>query len=72
MLLNTLAGRPARALAAYDGRLNHIRPLGDRLGLQPVRVDEVPAEISEDDLGVVCWMAVLPAAVSADACRSRI
>jgi hypothetical protein len=27
ILLNTLTGRPARALAAYDGRLTHIKPL---------------------------------------------
>jgi hypothetical protein len=27
MHLNTISGRPARAFAAYDGRLNHINPL---------------------------------------------
>jgi hypothetical protein len=32
----------------------------DELGLQPVSVDDFPEEIDEDDLGVVCWMAVLP------------
>jgi superfamily II DNA or RNA helicase len=36
--------------------------LVDRLGLQPVALDDVPAPIEEDDLGVVCWMVVLPAA----------
>jgi hypothetical protein len=31
------------------------------LGLQPVAPDDFPEEIDEDDLGVVCWMTVLPA-----------
>ncbi len=30
------------------------------LGLQPVALNDFPEEIDEDDLGVVCWMAVLP------------
>ena len=34
--------------------------LVERLGLQPVSLDDVPAPIEEDDLGVVCWMVVLP------------
>jgi superfamily II DNA or RNA helicase len=35
--------------------------LVEELGLQPVRLDELPQEITDEDLGVVCWMAVLPA-----------
>lgn len=35
--------------------------LVERLGLQPVPLDDVPTAIDEDDLGVVCWMVVLPA-----------
>jgi hypothetical protein len=35
--------------------------LVEELGLQPVRLDELPREITDEDLGVVCWMAVLPA-----------
>jgi len=31
-----------------------------RLGLRPVTLDDLPKPITEDDLGVVCWMAVLP------------
>ena len=31
-----------------------------RLGLRPVTLDDLPEPIAEDDLGVVCWMAVLP------------
>jgi hypothetical protein len=34
--------------------------LVSELGLQPVALDDFPEEIDEDDLGVVCWMAVLP------------
>jgi superfamily II DNA or RNA helicase len=34
--------------------------LVDDLGLRPVPADDFPEEITEDDLGVVCWMAVLP------------
>lgn len=30
-------------------------------GLQPVEPPPLPEKIGEDDLGVVCWMAVLPA-----------
>ena len=31
----------------------------DGLGLQPVEAEELPEEIGEEELGVVCWMAVL-------------
>jgi hypothetical protein len=34
--------------------------LVDELGLQPVALDDIPEPIDEDDLRVVCWMAVLP------------
>ncbi len=34
--------------------------LVERLGLQPVELEDLPEPITEDDLGVVCWMAVLP------------
>jgi aspartate aminotransferase-like enzyme len=37
--------------------------LVEELGLQPIALDDFPAEITEDDLGVVCWMAVLPPAL---------
>lgn len=36
--------------------------LVDRLGLQPVTLDDLPEPIEADDLGVVCWLAVLPPA----------
>jgi len=34
--------------------------LVNRLGLQPVALDDLPEPIDIDGLGVVCWMAVLP------------
>lgn len=34
--------------------------LVEDLGLRPVAADDFPEEISEDDLGVVCWMVVRP------------
>ena len=34
--------------------------LVERLGLQPVTLDDLPEPIEVDDLGVVCWLAVLP------------
>ncbi len=33
--------------------------LVERLGLQPVELEDLPEPITEDDLGVVCWLAVL-------------
>ncbi len=38
--------------------------LVERLGLQPVELEDLPEPITEDDLGVVCWTAVLPPAES--------
>src|SRR5205823_474294 len=34
--------------------------LVQRLGLRTVERDDIPEPITEDDVGVVCWMAVLP------------
>ncbi|MGH2763201.1 MAG: helicase-related protein [Thermoleophilaceae bacterium] len=33
--------------------------LVDRTGLRPVALDDLPEEIDAEDLGVVCWMAVV-------------
>lgn len=44
----------------------------DALGLQPVEAEELPEEIGEDELGVVCWMAVLgPARLESVAAGER-
>lgn len=36
--------------------------LVERLGLQPVSLESLPEPIEPDDVGVVCWLAVLPPA----------
>jgi hypothetical protein len=36
--------------------------LVQRLGLRPLEGEPVPTQIGEDDVGVVCWMGVLPPA----------
>jgi hypothetical protein len=36
-----------------------VMALVEELGLQPVRLDELPQEIAEEHLGVVCRTAVL-------------
>lgn len=59
--LNEITAEAREERISRNDGARRVVELVDRLGLQPVRVDEVPAEISEDDLGVVCWMAVLPA-----------
>ncbi len=34
----------------------------EQFGLQPVEEPALPERVTADDLGVVCWMAVLPPA----------
>lgn len=60
--LNGIAAEVRELRLTRNEAARRIVELVDRVGLQPVRVDDVPPEIAEDDLGVVCWMAVLPAA----------
>jgi hypothetical protein len=59
--LNGIAAEAREERISRNEAARLVVELVDRLGLQPVGVDDVPAEISEGDLGVVCWMAVLPA-----------
>ena len=42
-----------------DEAARRIVDVVEAFGLQPVPVEEPPREIDVDDLGVVCWMAVL-------------
>ena len=44
-----------------DAAAERIVTVVDEFGLQPVPEEELPRPIEADDLGVVCWMAVLPA-----------
>lgn len=60
--LNGIAAEAREERISRNDAARRVVDLVERLGLQPVRVDDVPAEIGEDGLGVVCWMVVLPAA----------
>jgi len=58
--LNGIAAEAREERISRNEAARKVVELVNRLGLQPVAIDDVPAEITEDDLGVVCWMAVLP------------
>jgi hypothetical protein len=60
--LNGIAAETREERISRNDGARRVVELVDRLGLQPITVDDVPPVIDEDDLGVVCWMAVLPAA----------
>ena len=59
--LNEIAAETREERISRNDGARRVVELVAKLGLQPVKHDEVPAKISEDDLGVVCWMAVLAA-----------
>lgn len=58
--LNEIAAETREGRSTRNEAAARIVELVDRLGLQPVSLDDVPEAITEDDLGVVCWLAVLP------------
>lgn len=58
--LNEIAAEAREGRITRNDAAAQIVELVDRLGLQPVSLDDVPEPITEDDLGVVCWLAVLP------------
>lgn len=58
--LNGIAVEAREERISRNDAARRVVELVERLGLQPVTLDDVPPEITEDDLGVVCWMAVLP------------
>ena len=43
-----------------DGAAREIVAVVERFGLRAVEAPILPEPITADDLGVVCWMAVLP------------
>jgi hypothetical protein len=51
--------------AAFEERISRneaaesVVELVHELGLRPIAIEDFPEAIDEDDLGVVCWMAVL-------------
>jgi hypothetical protein len=60
--LNGIAAETREDRISRNEAARRVVELVDRLGLQPVRLDDVPRQIDEDDLGVVCWIAVLAGA----------
>jgi len=59
--LNEIAAEAREERISRNDAARRVVELVDRLGVQPVQLDDVLSEIGEGDLGVVCWMAVLPA-----------
>jgi superfamily II DNA or RNA helicase len=57
--LNEIAAETREERISRNEAARLVVELVERLGLQPVALDDVPPTISDDDLGVVCWMAVL-------------
>ncbi|RAY12987.1 helicase [Actinomadura craniellae] len=47
--------------SAFHSTVNHLAELADRLGLTPQPSPEPLPAITEDDVHLVCWMAILPA-----------
>jgi hypothetical protein len=60
--LNGIAAEAREERISRNEAARRVVALVERIGLQPVRVDDVPVEITEDDLGVVCWLVVMPQA----------
>lgn len=57
--LNEIAAEAREERISRNDAARRVVELVQRLGLHPVALDDVPPEITADDLGVVCWMAVL-------------
>jgi superfamily II DNA or RNA helicase len=60
--LNEIRAETLEERISRNEAVARVVQLVTELGLQPVALDDFPEEITEDDLGVVCWMAVLPSA----------
>jgi hypothetical protein len=58
--LNEIRDELAEERISRNEAAERVVRLVSDLGLQPVALDDFPEEIDEDDLGVVCWMAVIP------------
>lgn len=57
-------GWPIRAVPFSRGPAWRLEPVNAQElvdALAGISLDDVPAPIEEDELGVVCWMVVLPA-----------
>lgn len=60
--LNEIAAEAREERISRNDAARRVVELVERVGLQSIALDDVPPVITEDDLGVVCWMAVLPPA----------
>jgi superfamily II DNA or RNA helicase len=58
--LNEIRAELSEARLLPNDAAAQIVALVRRLGLRPLEQDVVPEPITEDDVGVVCWMAILP------------
>jgi superfamily II DNA or RNA helicase len=59
--LNEIRGDVLEERSSRNEAAARVVELVDRLGLQPVSLDDLPEPIEAEDVGVVCWMVVLPA-----------
>ena len=57
--LNEIAAEARAERISRNEAARRVVDLVERVGLQPVILDDVPTVITEGDLGVVCWMAVI-------------
>lgn len=58
--LGEVQDRVLEAMISRDEAAAEIVRVVEEFGLQPVEARPLPDKITVDDLGVVCWMAVLP------------
>jgi superfamily II DNA or RNA helicase len=58
--LGEVEGQVDGAHLTLDDAAVKIVRIVDEFGLQPIAAAPLPERIDEDDIGVVCWMAVLP------------
>ena len=56
-----VASKQPFAASSRNEAAERVVRLVQELGRRPISIDDCPEEIDEDDVGVVCWMAVLPA-----------
>ena len=61
--LNGIRAELSEERISRNDAAEHVVGLVRRLGLRAVDLEEFPEPIEPEDLGVVCWMAVLPAAL---------
>lgn len=58
--LNEIRAELAEERLSPNDAAARVVALVQRIGLRPVEGDDLPTAIAEDDVGVVCWLAVLP------------